>query len=120
MGLVAISAPIVTKTVTIANGASLSGASADAKQKTLVGVVTPAAWTTAGVSFQVSYDNGTTYVVLWDDTGAEYTIPAVPASRYVAVDPTKFLGVTNIKIQSGTSAATTNQAGSDIVTLVLR
>jgi hypothetical protein len=66
----------------------------------------------------VSYDHGTTYVVLWADDGTEYTVVSVPASRYAALDPTKFLGVTNVKIQSGTSAATVNQSGGDILTLV--
>lgn len=109
----------VTDTVTIADTASLSGASAGMAGRTLVGVVTPSGWTTAAIAFQVSYDQGTTYVVLLDATGAEYGPSSVVASRYVAIDPSLFLGITNLKIQSGTSAATVAQAGSDIVTLVL-
>jgi hypothetical protein len=118
MGLVRVVNTITTTTVTIADSASLSGASADQGHRTLAGVVTPSGWTTQSISFQVSYNGGTTYVVLWTDAGAEYTIAAVPASRYVAVDPTKFLGATNVKIQSGTSASAQAQAGGDILTLV--
>ncbi len=108
-----------TDTVTIADSASLSGASASMVGKTLVAAVTPSGWTTAAISFQVSWDGGTTYAVLLDSTGVEYSASSVVASRFVALDPTMFLGVTNVKVQSGTSGSTTAQTGSDIVTLVL-
>jgi len=119
MGLVRVVTNRVTDTVTIADSASLSGASAGMAGRSLVGVVTPSGWTTAGISWQVSYDGGTTYVVLLDSTGTEITAAAVAASRYVALDPTQFLGATNVKVQSGTSASTTNQSGGDTLTLVL-
>jgi hypothetical protein len=119
-GTVSVVSDIRTGTVTIANAASLSDACQCPGQRLLCGVRVPSGWTTAAVSFQVSHDGGTTYSVLWSDSGAEYSIAAVTASLYVAVDPTLFLGATHVKIQSGTSGATVNQSGSDIVTLVFR
>lgn len=117
---VTVVAPIVSNTVTIANGVSLSTAALAIQQKALCYVVTPAGWTTQALSFQVSWDYGTTYNVLWDDSGAEYSIAAVVASRVVAVNPTNFLGATHVKVQSGTSASPQTQAGGDILTLVWR
>ena len=71
------------------------------------------------MSFQVSLD-GSTYVVLFDKTTAtEYSSAAtIAASKYWPVDSDNFWGVRYIKIQSGTSAATTAQADETIVTLV--
>ena len=107
------------QTVTIADSASLSSAKELPFGGVLVGVIARTGWTTAGVSFQVSVD-GTTYYVLLDPAGAEYTIPAVVAARYVALDPTMFMGVKYVKVQSGTSASTTAQSGGDTVDLVFR
>lgn len=118
IGNVGVRSTRTTATVTIADATSLSPASSAFGGKTLAGVITPAAWTTAGISFQVSVD-GVTFFVLLDTSGTEVTAAAVAASRYVPVDPSLFLGVEYVKIQSGTSGATTNQAGGDIVTLVL-
>lgn len=112
----------IYKTVTIANGASLSDA-IKTDGYAVVAVITPSGWTTAIISFQASHDNGTTYNVVWDGTAAtpaEFSAGSVPASRYVAIPAGLLLGATHIKVQSGTSAATTNQAGGDIVTVVIR
>ncbi len=57
------------RTVTIAAGQSLSP-QIDIGTKSLVGLVVPANWTNAGISFQVSVDGGTTWAVLMDSTTA--------------------------------------------------
>jgi hypothetical protein len=86
-------------------------------------VVTPSGWTTAIISFQASVDDGTTYTTVWDGTAAtpaEYSAGSVVASRYVAIPAGLLLGATHIKVVSGTSAAATNQAGGDVVKVVMR
>lgn len=110
-----------TKTVTIANGASLSDAVnlVGAGDSVLLGIITPAGWTTASLTFQVSTD-GVTFFDYKDATGAEVTIPSTAASQYRAVYPTDFIGVRYLKVRSGSSGAAVAQAGGDVVTLVVR
>ena len=110
---------IYTKTVTIANGASLSGA-IFLENFELCGIITPAAWTTAALSFQGAYDAiGGTYYNLFSGA-TELSYAAVTASKWVTFDPALFFGVSYLKVRSGTSGTPVNQAGGDIVTLVMR
>ena len=103
-------------TVTVAAGASLSGAAALRELK-LLAVITAATWDTNAITFQASFD-GTNFFNVWNDSG-EYSIAAVPASTYVAINPMYFLGARSIKVRSGTSAAAVNQVDATIVTLVV-
>lgn len=106
------------ETVTIANGASLSGELPVGRGCTVVGIVMPAAWTAANLTFQASHD-GTTFNNLYDN-GTEYTITAA-ISRYIAVDPNKFDSISRLKVRSGTAGAPVNQTGADrAITLVVR
>jgi len=103
-------------TVTIANGASLSGA-VDLGPNRLFAIIMPAAWTTANLTFQVSAD-GTTYNNLYDDTGTEVTVTAA-ASQYIVISsPAKMLGARWFKVRSGTNASAVNQAAARVVTIV--
>ena len=104
-------------TVTIGAGASLSGA-ATLKELKLLAVVTAATWDTAAITFQISFD-GVTYFKVWTDAGAEYSVAAVTASTYLAINPLHFIGARYIKVQSGTTGATVNQADATIVTLIV-
>lgn len=105
-----------TVSVTIAAGASLSGAGQKDGWR-LVGYITDAAWDTQAVSFQASV-NGTTYVNVYD-AAAEYTQAGVTASTFHAVNPAVFEGANYIKVRSGTSGAAVNQVDATSVTLVL-
>jgi hypothetical protein len=105
---------------TIGAGASLSGAVATGGEP-VVAIVTPSGWDTAAISLQASHDGGTTYNVVWEGSAdAEYGVAAVVASRYVAIDPALTAGATHVKVQSGTSAATTNQADAVTGSVVTR
>ena len=42
---------------------------------------------------------------VYDATGTELKVSVGGASRFIALDPTYFVGLMNIKIRSGTSAA---------------
>ena len=107
----------VAKTVTVADGASLSDA-AFTEYLELCGVITDSGWNTAALTFQGSHD-GTNYFNIWNGA-SELSYAAVVASTWVAFDPALFLGIPYIKVRSGTSASAVNQTGDSVVTLVLR
>lgn len=106
----------ITQTVTIAAGASLSGASTKVAGYKLVAVVTASTWDAAKIAFQVSND-GTNFFVL-KPKGTEYECAAVTGAAAVAVEPQYFMGWDYVKVQSGISTAATNQVDATIVTLV--
>jgi hypothetical protein len=108
-------------TAAIAAGASLSG-QVNLGAKTLVGIVIPANWTTAGLSFQASGDGGATFGELLDETATPKSVSSVTSGAYtvIAVDPTKWRGINCIKIRSGTSAAPVVQVNAVAITLILR
>lgn len=117
-------------TATIASGASLSGAirlgihettegGTTRAESRLCGIIMPASWTTADITFQVS-DDGVNYYDFYDaDTVSEiaYTFSAGKAYR---IDPTIFYAANYVKIRSGTSATPVNQAASRDILLVVR
>jgi hypothetical protein len=106
--------------VAIAHGASLSG-QVDIGGKTLVGIVFPATWVTAGLSFQASADGGTTWGELLDTTATAINVASVTggAEVFIAVDPTKWRGVRSIKVRSGTVGSPVAQTAAGGVTLTL-
>jgi hypothetical protein len=110
-----------TTAVTIPNGASLSAGVGEPVQlgnASLVGIIMPAAWTAASLTFQGSND-GTNFFNIFDVNGAEYVASAA-ASRYIPVDPVDFSGVNYLKLRSGTSGTPVNQGADRIITLVFR
>lgn len=103
-------------TTTIATGATgLSGA-IDLDTGTLSALIMPAAWTAAGLSFQISVD-GTNFFDFYDKTNAEITM-SVAASRAYQLDPSNWLGIRYMKIRSGTTGTPVNQAASRTITLL--
>ena len=105
------------QTATIASGAALS----ETKLMSgcvLAGIVMPAAWTAADLTFQVSLE-GSTFVPLYDANGVEVSVKAA-ASRQIQVQPADFAGVRYLKLQSGLTGATVNQAADRAVTLITR
>lgn len=107
-----------SKSVTISNGQSLSGA-IDLERETLVGVQIPAAWTSAGLSFQASPD-GVTYGEAKDENGSVITVATLAATDFVIFPPSKFLGARFLKIRSGTSGAPVTQGADRVLTLTTR
>ena len=105
------------QTATIAAGGSLS-AEVALGEKTLVGIVMPAVWTAAGLTFQAAPDD-VNFCELYDGAGSEVTLTAA-ASQFVQVDPTKWRGITGIKIRSGTSASPVIQTAAAVLTLITR
>ncbi len=107
--------------VTIANGASLSGAAALAG-KAVVGILGPAAWTAAAMSFDVSVD-GTTFVPYCSQT-AEVSIAsaviATAAPRFFGLSPAEWIGFHSVKVRSGLKGSEVNQGAARTLTLVVR
>ena len=107
-----------TLAMTIASGASLSAAN-DLGGLRLFGIVMPAAWTTANLTFQMSPDGGTTWVDMYDANGNELTATA-STSRFIALDLANFAAVQMVKVRSGTSGTPVNQGGDRTLSLILR
>ena len=109
--------PSIRETITasIASDAALSGA-VELYGTTLVGIIMPAAWATANLSFQASHD-ASDYHDMYSAAGAEYTV-AASAGQYIVIDPNDFAGVGNLKIRSGVAATTVAQATSSITLVV--
>lgn len=107
---------VETTTVTIASGASLSGA-ADLKGRKLVGIIMPSTWTTASLTFQGSID-GTNYFNVYD--GATERALIVSTSYYSALNIGDWVGFRYLKVRSGTSGTPVNQGADRVLTLVVQ
>lgn len=110
-------------TATIANGASLSDIQkVDGK---LVGLIIPAAWTAAAITFSASQD-GSAFADLWETstgTAVERTIASanIPtaASRFLSLSLSDWIGINFLKVRSGISGAAVNQGAARSIILVL-
>lgn len=102
--------------VTIANGASLSGA-ADLGSLHLLGIVMPAAWDAASLTFQVSPD-GVTYQNLYD-ASSEVAYTGAAAARNLAFAVNVWHCWRYVKVRSGTAGIPVNQTADRVITLIL-
>src|SRR6187402_3138980 len=99
-----------TRTVTIANAATVSDAEATGiAGVTITGIITAASLTGTSFSFQVSMDNST-FVALEDSTGASVAF-TVESSRAYYVDPIIFMSWNYVKVVSGSA-----ESGGDTIT----
>jgi hypothetical protein len=114
----ALVTPTVT-TATIANNASLSAA-VDIGLMRSIGIIMPATWTTADLTFSVCDTLGGTYSNLYDAAGTEVDIPVAQAKAYtLSAAMTRLIAPWRyIKVRSGTSGAAVNQGGQRIITIV--
>jgi hypothetical protein len=93
-----------SETVTIDNGASASD-EVDLDGMVPVGIVFPAALTGTAVTFEMALASGGTFVPVYDDAGAEYSV-TFTASIYHALKYQYFIGARYIKVVSnGTEGA---------------
>lgn len=110
-------AQLATATATIASGASLSNA-VDLGTGRLVGLIMPAAWTTASISFQGSAD-GSSYFDLYDDaTERAIASSSLAPSRFIALPIADWLMLRALKIRSGSAATPVSQSADRAITLV--
>ena len=101
---------------TISGGTSLSPAMA-MNNSFVSGIIIPATWSAADLTFQVSFD-GTNFYDLYDGTdGTEVVIKGI-AGKALRVAPVDFMGYTYLKVRSGTGATPVNQTGDKLITVV--
>jgi hypothetical protein len=103
---------------TIANGAALSSV-IDVTSLQLVGIIIPASWTTANLTFSGSPDN-VTFSDVYDDGGTELKATVI-AGAYVALRndfQCALSGLRYLKIRSGTTGTPVNQGGARTLALV--
>lgn len=111
---------LVPVACTIAINASLSAEIDLGTSKVLCGIIMPAAWDAAGLTFQAAAASGGTFANLYDQYGTEKAMVAA-ASRYIPLDdPGFWLGVRYLKVRSGTAASAVNQTAARTITLVTK
>jgi hypothetical protein len=110
--------PTVT-TATIGNNASLSAA-VDIGPMRSIGIIMPAAWTAADLTFQVCDTLGGTYVNLYDASGTEVDIAVTTSKAYTLsaamtrlIAPWRYL-----KVRSGTAGVPVAQGGARSIVIV--
>lgn len=106
----AVSSDVLTITVgtAVSSAVNLAG-------RTPLRLLVGAAWTAADVTVQVSTD-GTTWLDLYDNAAGVYTIKAA-ASRAVLLKAAELIGVTHLRLRSGTPALPVNQTATATLTL---
>lgn len=110
-------ADVVHQVAEIAQNASLSAA-VSIGEKVAVGILMPDSWDAANLTFQGSVD-GIAFSNIYDSSGTELTVTAA-LGRYILLDPSAFVGLTQIKVRSGTSGVAVNQAAARALTIVTR
>jgi hypothetical protein len=108
---------LTPQTVTIANGTALSPA-VGLYPFALHGILMPAAWTAADLTFQVSVD-GATFGEMTDVSGNAVDYKAA-AGVYIPIDPTLWRAIGLIKVRSGTAGVPVAQAADRVLTLMTR
>ncbi len=114
-----MTALIKSTQVTILSGQAQPSAGTPLGKGTLIGILIPSGWTTANLTFQNSIDDSALSDV-YDGSGTELTVTVGGASRYIALDPTYFVGLSNIKIRSGTTGTPVNQGADRVLTLITK
>lgn len=104
--------PNKTSSVTIANGAAISGPVFCPGKLTAIQM--PATWSAANLTFQGSPD-GITYTDIKDSLGNEVVVVAT-AAELITID--RLESQTYIKIRSGTSGTPVNQGGDRILKIM--
>ncbi len=104
------------KPVVIPINASLSN-SEFAEGFAISGIVMPAAWDLANITFQTSLDN-VNFVSFFDKNGNEYVVTVV-AGRQVTIPEIDISGVRYFKVRSGTAAAPVPQTAQRIIYVVI-
>lgn len=114
---------LVTKTVVIANGASLSEAVGPLDGLRLVGIQMPATWTSAELTFDASVD-GLTYQSVYDAYGELQFATPVEGTYFMMLDIGNlgWIGplpqVRYLKVRSGTAGTPVAQGAARTLTLV--
>ena len=110
-------ATIHWRTCTIPSAQAVSDA-IDVRGYSVVGVLLPAAWTAASLTFQGSAD-GSNFGYLSDSTGAEISVASPGATKLVNFSASWFQACGWIRLVSGPNAAVIPQAASRSLVVIL-
>lgn len=99
--------------VTIAINTSLSVTTVAIRGGRVSEIEMPAAWDTAVLTFQASYDNSNFFNVV-DESGAEYFVTAVAGQR-VHVNSDYVSQMAYLKVRSGSSLTPKNQTAARVM-----
>jgi hypothetical protein len=102
---------------TILNGQSLSEW-LDLGERRLAGLIMPAGWTAAAISFDISPDQGATAFPLFDENNAEVAL-TVAAGRAHAFPIGRMIGWAYIRLRSGLSGAAVNQSADRLLRVMV-
>jgi hypothetical protein len=87
----------------------------------IVGVILPAAWTTAALTIEVSHDATTWIDTVMDADGAQCNVVASPAaSTAYTLNLAGLLPYRYCRLRSGTTAAPVNQGAARSITVITR
>lgn len=106
--------------VTIAAGESLSSV-VDLADKPILGIIMPAEWTAANLSFRAAKDGSDEFKDIYNDTGAELVVQA-DAGRAIGIDVIA-MGLAawrRLRIRSGTASAPVVQEAERTLILKLK
>jgi len=103
--------------VTIPNGTALSE-EVSLAGRTLVGIVMPAGWTAAAMTFLAGAVSGTVRKLV-DKAGAELSL-TVAVDTCIYLPALDLAGVRFLQVRSGTAATPVNQGAARVIQLVCR
>lgn len=105
------------KTVTIANGESLSDAVSLGNKETIVAVELPSTYDQSPLTFLATGQNDLTLLKSVYVDGVEYTVSGIQ-NTFQALNPANILGSRLLQLRSGTSATPVNQSGARTIVLI--
>lgn len=107
-------------TATIANGASISN-EIDLGDKVFAGLIMPAEWTAAVITFLVAAESGGTFYSLYNDAGTEISLTVAAGTAVGIADVALALAPWRyIKLRSGTAASPVAQGADRAIAIVLK
>ena len=107
-------------TLTLASGASVSG-SLDTLNTDLLGFISPAAWTAAALTLEVSVDNTNWFGIVYDSYGVQInSYSSLTVNAGYNADFINLLPFRYIRLRSGTTATPVNQAAARTFTVLSR
>jgi hypothetical protein len=100
MAITVVTGPTIQRAEALSNGVNVTTGK-------LISIISPAAWSSANLTFQISYD-GVAWFDLW--RGGKEVVVACGQNRAVLIEPDFQLTGVHVKFRSGTSAAPIAQA----------
>ena len=119
---------LFTKDCTIAISTSLSPSFSLNGAFAIVGIIMPAAWDAADLTFQISMDplvgtpadaTPTNFYNVYDDSGGEVTVTA-STSRAMMLSQNVLIAGNHYKIRSGTAGSAVAQTAARTLTVIYR